>query len=337
MVVWSPNYSNGEKLLFDGIELEVGIEKTKTVKFNDIPFKDYWGKPVCPIIPLYFSEDPDIPMRGYSALRRVYDQVQETNVIRTGQSNMIRKTARQWLVDKEMITEDEMNRLVGGEDGEYILVTKKQGRRISEAITPVPHTNTPIELEQYVQQVQNDFEKGSVLAPFTRGESTRATATEITALASYSSSEIGRLARERDSMIEEVARVFLSIYKVYVPEEGDSIIVNGEPTKVTRETLDGDFDFYANDMGSTPVSEAVKKQEFLSTFPILLEQGVSPNKLLTHLVQMLDLPNEFLSDLGGDQNPELPIGVPAENLQTSQGLQGEPSVEDIQQFLPQEI
>ncbi len=335
IVVWSPNYGNGEKLLFDGIEIETGIgEDLKTIKYNDIPFKDHFNRPVCPIVPLYFSEDPDVPMRGYSALRRVYDQVQETNIIRTAQSNMIRKTARQWLVDKEMITEDEMNKLVGGEDGEYVLVTKKQGRRLGEAIMSVPHTPVPTELEGYVRQVQDDFDKGSVLAPFTRGESTRATATEITALASYSSSEIGRLAKERDLMIEEISRVYLAIYKVYIPEEGDSIIINGEPTKVMKKHLDGDFEFYANDMGSTPVSEAVKKQEFLSTLPIVRDFGVSPMKLLTHLVQLLDLPNEFLSDLGGDQNPQQPVGQPAQNMEASQGLQGQPSPDDVVQFLP---
>ena len=334
IVVWSPNYANGDKLLFDGIEIEVGMGDTQTIKYNDIPFKDHWGKSICPIVPLYFSEDPDVPMRGYSALRRVYDQVQETNIIRTGQANMIRKTARQWMVDKEMVTEDEMNRLVGGIDGEYIMVTRKQGRSLHDAVVSVPHTPVPHELQNYVQQVQDDFEKGSVLAPFTRGESTRATATEITALASYSSSEIGRLAKERDLMIEEIARVFLSIYKIYIPEEGDSIIINGEPTKVMKKHLDADFEFYANDMGSTPVSEAVKKQEFLSTMPVLGEFGVSPAKLLSHLVQMLDLPNEFLTDLGGDANPNQPLGQPEQNIQSSQGMQGEPSADDVTQFLP---
>lgn len=126
----------------------------------------------------------------------------------------------------------------------------------------MPHTPVPPELERYVQQVQDDFERGSVLAPFTRGESSRATATEITALAAYSSSEIGRLARERDAAIEYIAQVFISIMKLYIKDNGDVILINGSPVVIKADDITGNFSYFANDTGATPVSEAVKNKSF---------------------------------------------------------------------------
>ena len=336
MMVWSPDYQDGDKYLYDGILVPEGTDEIKEVKYSEIPFKDASGHPLSPIIPLYYSRQPDVPMRGYSALRRVYDQVQEVNILRTYQASMVRRAARQWVVEAGVFDAEAMSKLSQGVDGEFIEVELSQGQTLSGSISPVPHTPVPAELERYVQQVQDDFERGSVLAPFTRGESSRATATEITALAAYSSSEIGRLARERDSAIEYIAEVYISIMKLYIKDDGDVIIINGMPKTINVEDITGDFRFYANDSGATPVSEAVKKQEFLAVMPTLVELGVPLPEILQHLVRMMDLPQSFLEALeGAAQQPQQEQPAPAQEQQTtSAGMQGQPSPEDIQQFLP---
>lgn len=336
MMVWSPDYQDGDKYLYDGILVPEGTDEIKEVKYSEIPFKDASGHPISPIIPLYYSRQPDVPMRGYSALRRVYDQVQEVNILRTYQASMVRRAARQWVVEAGVFDAEAMSKLSQGVDGEFIEVELSQGQTLSGSISPVPHTPVPAELERYVQQVQDDFERGSVLAPFTRGESSRATATEITALAAYSSSEIGRLARERDSAIEYIAEVYISIMKLYIKDDGDVIIINGMPKTINVDDITGDFRFYANDSGATPVSEAVKKQEFLAVMPTLVELGVPLPEILQHLVRMMDLPQSFLEALeGAAQQPQQEQPAPAQEQQTtSAGMQGQPSPEDIQQFLP---
>jgi hypothetical protein len=336
MMVWSPDYQDGDKYLYDGILVPEGTDEIKEVKYSEIPFKDASGHPISPIIPLYYSRQPDVPMRGYSALRRVYDQVQEVNILRTYQASMVRRAARQWVVEAGVFDAEAMSKLSQGVDGEFIEVELSQGQTLSGSISPVPHTPVPAELERYVQQVQDDFERGSVLAPFTRGESSRATATEITALAAYSSSEIGRLARERDSAIEYIAEVYISIMKLYIKDDGDVIIINGMPKTINVDDITGDFRFYANDSGATPVSEAVKKQEFLAVMPTLVELGVPLPEILQHLVRMMDLPQSFLEALeGAAQQPQQEQAAPAQEQQTtSAGMQGQPSPQDIQQFLP---
>ena len=338
-LVWSPDYKNGEKFVADGIMLPEGPDgEIKEKKYDQIPFKDSAGYPLAPIVPLYYSRQPDVPMRGYSSLRRVYDQVQEHNIIRSYQASMVRRAARQWIVESGVFDAECMAKLSQGVDGEFIEVELSPGQQLSGSIIAVPHTPVPNELQAYVQQVQTDFERGSVLAPFTRGESTRATATEITALAAYSSSEVGRLARERDAAIEMTANIYCSMLKLYLKDEGDMMILNGEPTIVGFADLDGDFTFYAQDSGATPVSEAIKKQEFMAALPTLINMGVPQDKVLEELVRYLDLPHSFLEHLASaPQSPDPAATTTAEaGVQQSSGLAPgqQPSPEDIAMFLP---
>ena len=143
MYVWSPDYRNGQKWLYDGIEIEIDVDKTE--RFDSIPFTDASDNPLAPIVPLYFSRQPDVPMRGYSALRRVYSQVEETNIIRTYQSTMVRRAARQWIVKKGVFTDEDMAKLAMGADGEYIEAELSPSQNIAGSIQAVPHTPVPTE------------------------------------------------------------------------------------------------------------------------------------------------------------------------------------------------
>ena len=335
-VVWSPDYKNGTRLLYDGLRLPaIEDAEVKERKYDAIPFVDAAGNPLAPIIPLYYSRIPDMPMRGYSALRRVYDQVQETNIIRSYQASMVRRAARQWVVESGVFDAEAMSKLAQGVDGEFIEVELSPGQALAGSILPVPHAPVPAELQSYIMQVMDDFQRGSVLAPFTRGESTRATATEITALAAYSSSEVGRLARERDSAIERCARVYIAMMTVYLDEDSQAIIIDGMPEMVSARDLDGDFTYYAQDMGATPVSEAVKKQEFFGALPTLIELGVPPDQILAELVRFLDLPQDFLSSVQGASSSPTQSSATTlpESSPTGVGPGG-PSPEDVVRYLP---
>jgi hypothetical protein len=326
MYVWSPDYLNGEKWLFDGVEIEIGDgEESEKQKYDQIPFTDAANNPIAPLVPLYFSRQPDLPLRGYSALRRVYSQVEETNIIRTYQSTMVRRAARQWVVKKGVFTDEDMAKLALGADGEYIEAELSPSQNLAGSIQAVPHASVPAELETYVRQVNDDFQRGSVMAPFTRGEATRATATEITALASYSSSEIGRLARERDAMIEHCASVYVSMMKIFLEDDPDVIVINGKTQVVRQEDLDGDFNFYALDAGATPVSDAVKKQDFMNSIGMLMELGVPQQKVLQELVRKLDLPEDFLeTQVEGIQDLAQTQQQPSPTAALEQGQQGSP-------------
>ena len=276
MHFWSPNWKEGAEFLLTA----------------PIPFIDAKGEPAIPIIPLYFNRLPDKPLDGYSAMSRIYDQIYETNMVRTYQANAVRKASRQYLIKKGALDEEQMAQITSGIDGIFIEVDEEI---LSGVIQPVPQNPTPPELQYYIQQIQTDKDKGSILAPFTRGESSRTSATEAAALAAYTSSEIGRLARERDNMIEHVASVYLTMLSLYLEENNvrQLIQINGELKVVKPEQLEENFHIYAQDQASTPLSESVKKREFLQTIPLLQQLGVPGDIILKEVVRSLNLPEDF--------------------------------------------
>jgi hypothetical protein len=227
-------------------------------------------------------------------MRRIYDQIYETNMVRTYQANAVRKASRQYLVKKGVMDEEQMAQITSGIDGLFVEVDEEN---LAGVMTAVPQNPTPPELEFYVNQVQRDKDKGSILAPFTRGESSRTSATEAAALAAYTSSEIGRLARERDSMIEDLATVYLNMVTLYIEEQGANqlILIDGKSKAVTPANLEENFHIYAQDQASTPLSESVKKREFIQSIPTLANLGVPQKTLLAELVRALNLPEDFVT------------------------------------------
>ena len=293
MFVWSPDYAEGKRFLYDGVELEVGVEG-ESEKFDGIPFRTESDKPVIPIVPLFMSREPDEPLRGYSALRRVYDQVVEINTVRTFQANGVRRAARQWMVEAGVLDPEAMAKIAQGQDGEFIEIELSPGQDLRAAIAPVPPSPVPPELETYEQQVENDFARGSIMAPFTRGEATKATATEITALAAYSASEIGRMARERDAAIAQMAQSYVIMLATMLGDDDEVVRLGGRVEVVTPDDLRGDFGYFAQDSGSTPMPEAVRKQEMMNLIPVLQALGVPNETLLKNLVRVYNLSEDFL-------------------------------------------
>jgi len=162
----------------------------------------------------------------------------------------------------------------------------------------MPQNPTPPELQVYYDQVQKDKDKGSILAPFTRGESTRSSATEIAALAAYTSSEVGRLARERDATIELIASAYINIVAIYMEEDDakDVIVLDNRQEVVRASDLRGNFQFFAQDQASTPLSESVRKREFIQSIPTLQGLGVPNSVLLSEMVRSLGLPESFIAE-----------------------------------------
>ena len=279
MHFWSPNWQGGDKMLMS----------------SEIPFQNASGEAVIPIVPLYFNRIPDNPLDGYSAMKRIYDQIYESNLIRTFQANAVRKASRQYLIRKGALDEEQMAQLASGVDGLFVEVDDEN---INNCVVPLPQNQTPPELEMYYRQVQQDKDKGNILAPFTRGEATRSTATEIAALASYSSNEIGRLARERDQMIEQLATTYISILSLYLEESGDKdiVYVDGKPEVVIPKDLKENWVCYAADQAATPISESIRKREYIQSIPVLQQLGVPPDTLLKEMVRALGLPEAFFEE-----------------------------------------
>jgi hypothetical protein len=304
-------------------------------KADFIPFRDSEDQPHPPIIPLYYNRIPDQPLLGYSAIKRVYDQLFEMNIIRSFQANAVRKASRQWLVKKGAMTDDEMNQVTSGIDGLFVEVESDDP--LDTLIRPVPHQNLPAEVSRYMADVIRDKDSGSVTAAFTRGEATKATATEIAALAAYTTSEIGRMARERDGAIEMMGRIYLLMVSLFIEEAKipTMVLLNGEAQTVKPDDLTGDFQIFAADQASTPISEAIREQRLLQNAQLLQALGVPNKKILEEIVRTMGLPEDFLEDAAVPQEPG--AGIPGvanpDAPPTAQDLINTPSPQNVSDML----
>jgi len=273
---WSPSYKNG-----DGIILR-----------SQIPVRTYNDNPLSPIVSLFYSRSPSKPMEGLSAVARVYDQFYEKNILRTYWANAVRRDSRQYLYREGMVDEEALAKITAGVDGAMIPIDSDT---LSGIILPVGVEPISSNFDRYLAAIESDINRGSSLAPFARGEATKATATEITALAAYSASEIGKLARERDNAIENIINVYLRTL-VLLADEGEKAVLNveGEGKTITAEDLEGKFRINALDQGSTPLSDAMRKQNLLSLLPTLQGLGVPQDKIKEEIIRSYELPKTFL-------------------------------------------
>jgi len=293
---WSPNYKNGEELL----------EK------STIPVRTYDDLPLSNLSPLYYARKPERPMEGLSAVSRVYDQFYEKNILRTYWANAVRRDSRQYIYKEGAFDEEELAKITAGVDGAMIATDEQT---LAGLIQPVGVEPISSNFDRYLNFIESDINRGSILAPFSRGEATKATATEITALAQYSASEIGKMARERDFAIETIAKLYLRTLSLLADDGEKAVLVSGGEAKViTAKDLHGKFRISALDQGNQPIADAIKKQNLISLLPILTQLGVPADKIKTEIIRAYELPEDFLK--APEPQPKAPqVGsrsIPAE-------------------------
>ena len=261
---------------------------------SKIPLRTYDDQPLVPIAPLYYSRQPDRPMDGYSTLSRVYDQLFEKNIMRTFWANAVRRDSRQYIYKEGAIDEESLAKISSGQDGAMIPVDEQSLDGIIRTIPVEPMSSN---FERYLQAIEADINRGSIMSPNVRGEATKATATEITALAQYTASEIGRMARERDEAIEDIGNIFVRML-VYTLDEGDKpvIMVGKKARFVTPDALDHKYRYFALDQASTPLSKELKKRQLLELLPVLGQLGVPQAKLLEDIVRQFDLNEKYIEE-----------------------------------------
>jgi hypothetical protein len=308
LLVWSEDFEEGQEFLFEGVTVQVGAltdeagsdqaapDAELVHETTGIPYKSASGRPVVPIMPIYFSRDPDTPLRGYSLLSRSLDQFRELNVMRTYQAQGVRRMARQWMVRSGFLSEDGAAKIAQGLDGEFIEVDLPPGTPIDGNMMPVPQAPIPADISIYASTVEADINAAGLLAPFTRGEVTRSTATEQQLLAAYTSSEIGRMARTRDGMIQSIAKTYNIMLSVVLGDEAEALSLPNPvgPTILSADDLTGDFTYWAVDAGTTPMSELAKQNSLERLAPLLVQLGTPPAEVLAEIVRAYALPESFL-------------------------------------------
>lgn len=294
-IFWSPNYKGGE-----------------IIESSDIPFTDLDEENIIPIVSLYLCTHPEQPLKGFSTLKKIYDQIREKNLLRSHWASSVRRDTRQTAYPKDALDETSLALLEKGSDNSFIPyeITKLGGNPL---FTQLPNLQMSTNHQIYLQQVESDLQRASVLAPFAKGLATNATATEINALAQYTASEIGKMARVRDAAIEKIASMYIRLVQIFLDDENEEetvVVINNDVKILKPEDLEGKFKIVAVDQGSVPLAQQAKKQEFISLLPVLKELGIPAELILKQIGHLWELPEE-LSKLPVQK--QLPVAPPEQN------------------------
>lgn len=289
LLFWSSAYKGGEELLSK----------------DAIPVSTFDGKPLSNLVPLYFSRRPDRPMEGYSAMARIYDQVFEKNILRTFWANAVRRDSRQFIYKEGAFDEEALAKITSGVDGAMIPTDNDTLNGLIDVVPVVPISSNHA---AYLNYIESDLNKGSLTAGFTRGEASKATATEITALMQYTSSELGKMARDRDGTIEQAALLYVRMLIPLIDDTEKTVVATPDGAKVlSTDKLDADWTFYATDGGSTPMTDMIKKQQLIQLIPILAQFGVPGVAMRDEIIRLYSLPPTF-SEVQEASAPSAPTG-----------------------------
>ncbi len=327
LLIWSPDFDNGQDYLFTGVRVQVGaldedagsdseksdMDAEVVHETTGIPYKSASGRPVVPIVPFYFSRDPDTPLRGYSLVSRSLDQFREINLLRSYQASGIRRMARQWMVRSGFLSEDGAAKVAAGLDGEFIEVDLPPGNPLEGNMIPVPNAPMPPDIAMYAQTVQTDIAEAGLLAPFSRGEVTKSTATEQNLLSTYTSNEIGRMARTRDAAISEICFTYNVMLALVLGDQGEPLALPNPlgPTILSADDLTGDFQYHAVDPATTPMNDLAKKATLQQLTPLLIQLGVPAEAILEEVVRTFQLPESFIAP----PPPPTPEGPPSPGME----------------------
>lgn len=299
LLFWTSHWKSGEELL----------------SRDPIPVTTFDGRHLSNIVPFYFARVPDRPMEGYSALGRVYDQCFEKNILRTFWANAVRRDSRQYTYREGAFDEEALAKITSGIDG--AMVPTDADEPLGTLIAMVPSAPISSNHGQYLNYIEQDLQRGSMTAGFTRGEASKATATEVTALMQYTASELGKMARDRDSTIEQCAALYIRMLIPLIEDKEKQVITTPEGAKVvTVKSLDADWSIYATDGGSTPITDMVMKQQIVQLLPALIQLGVPQPAIKDEVIRLFNLPESFSKEPATAAPEPLPV-VPQQSVATA--------------------
>lgn len=305
LLFWSSHWKGGEELL----------------SRDPIPVTTFDGRPLSNLVPFYFSRRPDRPMEGYSAMARIYDQCFEKNILRTFWANAVRRDSRQFIYKEGAFDEEALAKITSGVDGAMVPTDSDTLTGLIDVVPVVPISSNHAAYLNYIEQ---DLNKGSLTAGFTRGEASKATATEVTALMQYTASELGKMARDRDGTIENATLLYVRMLIPLIDDNEKMVVATPDGAKVlSSDKLDADWSFYATDGGSTPMTDLIKKQQLIQLIPVLAQLGVPGPSMREEIIRLYNLPPSF-----GEVQAE---GTPTTTAPTAQGTEATPeaAISDI--------
>ena len=101
------------------------------------------------------------------------------------------------------------------------------------------------------------------------------------------------MARIRDAAITSIASTYNVILSVVLGDDAEPLALPNPigPTILSADDLTGDFSYWAEDSGTTPMNDFTKQQSLERLGPLLVQLGAEPKKVLEEVVRVFQLPD----------------------------------------------
>jgi hypothetical protein len=122
-------------------------------------------------------------------------------------------------------------------------------------------------------------------------------------------------------VITETAQTYNVMLAVILGDDAEPLALPNPigPTILSADDLTGDFSYWADDAGTTPMSDFTKQQSLERLAPILVQLGADPALILKEMVRTFQLPADLAKmaeqPVGtSPTEPGLPTAPPAGDL-----------------------
>lgn len=301
MTIWTENHTSGYKELHH----------------CPIPITTSDGCPLVPIVPIIFSWRPDNPLIGISTMARGWPLFKALNDLRTHMANVIHTQVRTYIANKKLFS-TEVNNGLFTHDGRVILVDVAENETLNanNFIQPIQVAQfSDRDYANYERAILDDIRASTLLGPFARGEVTKATASEISVVSQYSNSEADKYRRQKNAAVEQLAMLYVrTLYSLMAKEDKFQLVIeqqsnigsnDSQAVYVDKELIDGKLRYDVNDGGGSPITQAVKKQQYIELIPTLMQLGADPTKLRQELIRMFDLPSSLADEISQPEVPDM--------------------------------
>jgi hypothetical protein len=304
-VVWSPDF-NGDGWVYEGEEIQTGGRVEDQEEQNEAPVEKIdgmlyssSGSPLVPVIPLNFNPDPLDPQASLSFIGVNRPQLQSLNDVSSAQDMMAKKARRLYMTSPDTLDEASRLALEGGEDSTVLTPQRMGDVPMSETIVPLPLLPVPADVPNYKASLLQDLEKASMMPGFTLGQASKATATEVSQLAAYADTKLGKMASTLAQAVAQAAECAVALLRVMLGDDVEAVSLPRPlgPKLLSAKDLEGDYSFVAVDGANTPASIFQQRQDLERLTPALVQLGVPAPAILEAMVRAYNLPESFLVPL----------------------------------------
>ena len=231
------------------------------------------GCPAVPIVPVVLTHDPESPMSGIPAVRRIVKLNVEQNLVMSTVLGMARRdAARKVGTARGQLDDDAMHALESDDDFAIVTIGQEGAdgpARVAEAMVPLATPPIPASLPASLGILERGWQQASGLSDNAMGRNlrTNTSASEARFLAMSDARSASQAQTQMGHAVAALGRLFLTVVRedtLDTKSKALQFVHRGATVRLEAESLALPWEVEIADAGATPVGEEARREEFAS-------------------------------------------------------------------------